>query len=311
VVAHDLHPEYLSTKFALALPGVERVGVQHHHAHIAACLAEHAAEGQAIGVAFDGLGYGLDGTLWGGEFLLADLADFERAAHFEPIPMPGGTAAIRQPWRMAAAYLDAAYDGRVAGDLAVVERNRKQWSQVLALARQRVHAPLTSSAGRLFDAVAAILDVRDAVTYEGQAAIELEQMAARAERGSYPVKWDCTPPYRLPGCELVRAVVEDLRADTPRARVAARFHNAVAQLVVAVCRALRDRFGLSLVALSGGVFQNLLLLERTVSGLKACNFRVLTHTRVPPNDGGLSYGQAVVAAARMRRAAAGQSAETT
>jgi hydrogenase maturation protein HypF len=303
VVAYDLHPEYLSTKFALQQSGVELVGVQHHHAHIAACLAENEIEQPAIGVAFDGLGYGLDGTLWGGEFLIADLAECERVGHFEPVPMPGGTSAIRQPWRMAAAYLDAAFGGSMVGELALAERHREHWSQVVALARMQINAPLTSSVGRLFDAVAAIVGVRDVARYEGQAAIELEQLADRAERGLYRTPFDQTVPCRLPGPALVRAVVDDLRAGTAPAIVAARFHNAVAALVVEVCCAVRAARGLSLVALSGGVFQNLLLLERTVDGLEQHGFRVLRHSRVPPNDGGISYGQAVVAAARLRRAA--------
>ncbi|HYC21884.1 MAG TPA: carbamoyltransferase HypF [Candidatus Bathyarchaeia archaeon] len=305
VVAHDLHPDYLSTRIALEYEGVERIGVQHHHAHVAACLAENGAEGPAIGVAFDGLGYGTDGTLWGGEFLIADLARFERLAAFEPLPMPGATAAIRQPWRMAAAYLDAAYGGTAIDDLAVVKRNRERWRQIVALARSRVGSPLTSSVGRLFDAVAAIVDLRDEVRYEGQAAIELEQLADPSERLAYRVGFEPTFPSRVRGTDLVRAVVGDLGCGTRREIVAARFHNALARVTVDVCAALRAASGIGLVALSGGVFQNLLLLERTVSGLEERGFRVLTHSRVPPNDGGISFGQVVVAAARTRIAAAG------
>ncbi|HET9141473.1 carbamoyltransferase HypF, partial [Actinophytocola sp.] len=185
LVAHDLHPEYLSTKHAKELTGVELVGVQHHHAHIASCLADNGEYGPVLGVAFDGLGYGTDGTIWGGEFLLADLASFQRIGHLEPVPMPGGTAAIRQPWRMAASYLDSAYAGAPPGGLAVATRNRR-WPEVVTLARSGVNSPLTSSAGRLFDAVSALLGLRDTINYEGQAAIELEQLADPAERGAYP-----------------------------------------------------------------------------------------------------------------------------
>ena len=196
VVAHDLHPEYLSTKYAAQLTdgevagaadlaGVELVGVQHHHAHIASCLADNRASGPVIGVAFDGTGYGTDGTIWGGEFLIADLAGFERAGHLAPVPMPGGAAAIRQPWRMAAVYLDAAYPGGPPDGLDVARRNQRLWRQGPAMARRGVNSPLTSSAGRLFDAVAAILGVRDTINYEGQAAVELEQLADPAERGAY------------------------------------------------------------------------------------------------------------------------------
>ncbi len=302
VVAHDLHPEYLSTKYALELDGVELEGVQHHHAHVAACLADNGEAGPVIGVAFDGLGYGPDGTIWGGELLIADLEGFQRAGHLEPVPMPGGAAAIREPWRMAATWLDAAFAGAVPADLEVVRRNGERWERVLAVARAGVGSPATSSAGRLFDAVAAILGVRDAINYEGQAAIELEQLAAPAELGAYPaaITAAAPTPLRLAGADLVRAVVEDLRAGTDRAVVAARFHHGVAEAVVACCQRLREATGLATVALTGGVFQNLLLLRRTADRLRQQGFRVLLHSRVPPNDGGISLGQAAVAGARAR-----------
>ncbi|GDY28748.1 carbamoyltransferase HypF [Gandjariella thermophila] len=300
VVTHDLHPEYLSTKYALELPDVDVVGVQHHHAHVASCLADNGEAGPVLGVAFDGLGYGTDGTLWGGEFLLADLAGFRRLAHLDPMPMPGGSAAIRAPWRMAAAYLDHGYAGRPPARLAVRRRNADQWDAVTGLARQRLHAPLTSSAGRLFDAVAALLGVRDTVTYEGQAAIELEQRADRDERGGYPIGTLPGSPLRLSGVDAVRAAAEDLCRGVAVPVIAARFHNGVAAAVVRTCARLRESTGVDVVALSGGVFQNLLLLRRTVDGLAGAGMRVLVHSRVPPNDGGISLGQAAVAAARDR-----------
>ncbi|TMR23501.1 carbamoyltransferase HypF, partial [Nonomuraea zeae] len=297
VVAHDLHPDYLSTKHAMSLPEVELVGVQHHHAHIAACLAGHGEDGRVIGVAFDGLGYGPDGTLWGGEFLVADLASYERAGHLASVPMPGGAAAIRQPWRMAAAYLEGDGDG-----LAVARRNRPRWDQVIALAGQGgLGAPLTSSAGRLFDAVAALIGVRDTVTYEGQAAIELEQFADPGERGGYPAAVHRAEGRLVAaGSDLVRAAAADLAAGTGPDVISARFHNGVADLVVRCCRMLREATGLATVALSGGVFQNVLLLGRTIDGLGGAGFRVLTHTGVPAGDGGISLGQVAVAAARDR-----------
>ncbi|MBE3012197.1 carbamoyltransferase HypF [Microbispora sp. NEAU-D428] len=298
VVAHDLHPEYLSTKWALD-QDADLVGVQHHHAHIASCLADNGVAGPVAGVAFDGLGYGSDGTLWGGEFLVADLAGFERAGHLAPVPMPGGATAIRQPWRMAAAYLDLAYDGDVPEDLDVVRRNAGQWAAVVALARRGGNAPLTSSMGRLFDAAAAIAGVRDAITYEGQAAIEFEQLADPAVDDAYPCRLvPAGTRFAVPGVELVRAVADDLRAGVPRDVVAARLHNAVARVVADGCALIRKACGLSTVALSGGVFQNLLLLGRAVTLLEERGFTVLTHHRVPPNDGGVSLGQAAVAAAR-------------
>ncbi|MFE3454722.1 carbamoyltransferase HypF [Nonomuraea sp. NPDC059194] len=300
VVAHDLHPEYLSTKYALAQDGVTLVGVQHHHAHLASCLADNGVEGPVIGVAFDGLGYGEDATLWGGEFMVADLSDFRRAGHLATAPMPGGVAAIKEPWRMAAAHLEAAYDGDVPADLDVVRRNAARWEAVVALARSGVSAPLTSSMGRLFDAVAAIVGVRDAITYEGQAAIELEQRSDLEERGAYTCRLVGEDPFLVPAAELIRAVVEDLRAGTDPALIAARFHNAVARVVADGCARVREVTGLTTVAVSGGVFQNVLLLGRAVDLLEERGFRVLTHHRVPPNDGGISLGQAAVAAARDR-----------
>jgi hydrogenase maturation protein HypF len=283
------------------MEGVERIAVQHHHAHIAACLADNGVEGPAIGVAFDGLGYGLDGTLWGGEFLIADLSGFERVGYLDPVPMPGGTQAIREPWRMAAVYLDRAYAGEPPLNLEVVARNRTAWSMVTRLARAGVHAPLTSSVGRLFDAVAAILGVRDTMRYEGQAAVELEQWADPDERGAYAAAFKVTAPHVLQGADLVRAAVDDLGAGVAPEIVAARFHNGVARAVVAVASLIRANSSLDTVALSGGVFQNTLLIERTADGLEQAGFRVLTHHRVPANDGGISFGQAVVAAAQVRR----------
>ena len=299
VVAHDLHPEYLSTKYALSLEGVEPLGVQHHHAHVAACLADSGERGPVIGVAFDGLGYGPDGTLWGGEFLVADLAGFERAGSFEPVPLPGGAAAVREPWRMAAAYLHAAFGG-APPELGVTRRNQARWEAVLAAARAGVGSPPTSSAGRLFDAAAALLGVRDRVSYEGQAAAELEQLADPAERAAYPAGIAGDRPFRARGADLVRAAAEDLRRGTAPPLIAARFHNGVADVIVRGCELLREATGLGAVALSGGVFQNLFLLGRVVPELEARGFRVLLHTRVPPNDGGISLGQAAVAAARGR-----------
>ena len=302
-VAYDLHPEYLSTKYALELDGVDLVGVQHHHAHIASCLADNGVDGPVIGVAFDGTGYGADGTIWGGEFLVASLADAHRGGHLETVPMPGGQAAIKQPWRMAAAYLDAAYAGHPPDRLDVIARHQERWAAVVSMARKGVNSPVTSSAGRLFDAVAAILGVRDSINYEGQAATELEQLAAQCEGGPAEVGWyeagvSSHSTFVINGCDFVRAVAADVAAGVRREVAAARFHNGVAAAIEAGCMLLRERHGLDTVALSGGVFQNLLLLNRTVDLLAARGFTVLTHSRVPCNDGGISLGQAVVAAAR-------------
>jgi hydrogenase maturation protein HypF len=291
VVAHDLHPEYLATKYALDLDGVELVGVQHHHAHVASCLADNRCTDRVVGLAFDGLGWGSDGTIWGGEVLVADLAGFTRAAHLDCVAMPGATAAIREPWRMAASHLTDAFGADVPDGLDVVDRNRGRWDAVVAVAATGVSSPMTSSAGRLFDAVAALVAGRDAVSYEGQAAIELEQLADRSVTDGYRVSG-------LSGAELVRCVVDDLVAGVTPPVVAARFHHGFADAAVAAAASAASSAGLSTVALSGGVFQNVLFTERVVTGLEQRGLDVLTHHHVPCNDGGVSLGQAAVAAFR-------------
>lgn len=293
VLAHDLHPDYPSTRYAHDRADVRLVGVQHHHAHIASCLADNASASRVVGVAFDGLGLGTDGTAWGGEFLVADLEGFTRQAHLAPVAMPGGDAATRHPWRMAASYLDLAFAGDLP-DLDVVRRHDTLWGQVLSVARAGVSSPLTSSAGRLFDGISAILGICDEASYEGQAAIELEQRADPDERGSYPV---AVSDGVVDVAGLVRDVAVDHFSGAPVPLIAARFHNALADVIATVCRRLREEFGLTTVALSGGVFQNALLLARALDRLEDGGFVVLTHREVPCNDGGISLGQAAVAAA--------------
>jgi hydrogenase maturation protein HypF len=303
VVVHDLHPEYLSTKYALERSDLEALGVQHHHAHLAACLAEHGEAGPALGAIYDGTGYGTDETVWGGEILWGDLLHFERVAHLWPVHMPGGEAAVREPWRMACAWLAEA----LGADPPLPERlvgtvPPKRWEAVSRLLRSGVAAPLTSSMGRLFDAVAALCAVRASVTYEGQAAIELELAADPRERGAYPLPLLETGNGRvLDARETIVAVQSDLREGTSVAAVAARFHNAVAHATARVCRVEAERRGTSTVVLSGGVFQNVLLLERTAAALSDAGLRPLIPRQIPPNDGGISYGQAAIAAATLKR----------
>ena len=282
VVAHDLHPGYLATKWALEQEA-ELVGVQHHHAHAAACLAEHGREGPALAVVFDGTGLGTDGTLWGGEVLRCDLRSFERVAHLEPVPLPGGEAAIREPWRMAAVYLER------AGRPVTWER----WP--LVRESLKVNAPLSSGMGRLFDAVAALLGLRERVSYEGQAAIELEQLAGEVEAEPYGCG---VSGAVIAGSDLVRAAHDDLAAGRPAAEIAAAFHEGVAAAAALACAEAAEP---RTVVLSGGTFQNLRLLASSRTRLEELGFEVLTHRRVPPNDGGISYGQAAVAAARTSR----------
>ncbi len=275
VVAHDLHPEYLSTKWALE-QDAELIGVQHHHAHAAACLAEHGEEGPALALVFDGTGYGTDGTLWGGELLRCDLEQFERLAHLDPVPLPGGEAAIREPWRMAALHLE----------LAGLPVPWERWP--LVRESLKLEPPLSSGMGRLFDAVAALLGVRDAVSYEGQAAIELEHLAGDCAADPYDWRFGAAN-------ELVKTCSLDVSAGRPRAEVAAAFHETIAAGATAACVEAEEP---KTVVLSGGTFQNLRLLSSTARRLEAEGFRVLTHRLVPPNDGGISYGQAAVAARR-------------
>jgi hydrogenase maturation protein HypF len=298
LVVHDLHPDYLSTKEALERDGVRHLGVQHHHAHLAACLAEHGEEGPAVGAVFDGTGYGDDGTVWGGELLVGGVERCERAGFLRQVRMPGGERAIRQPWRMACAWLAAAreQDDPEPPQTLAERVEPERWHQVAALARGGTSSPLTSSMGRLFDAVAALCGLRLAVNYEGQAAAELEAVADRAERGAYPLPLVAGDALVLDARETVRAVLDDLDAGPPL--VSARFHNGVADATAAACTRLAEGRGLGTVVLSGGVFQNRLLLERTAARLTDAGVRVLVPRRLPPNDGGISYGQAAVAAAR-------------
>ena len=304
VVAHDLHPEYLSTKYALDRHRARLIGVQHHHAHLAACLAEHGAAGPAVGAIFDGTGYGTDGTVWGGELLLGDAASFRRLGMLAPVAMPGGARAIRQPWRMACAWLCSAFAGSAAPAIPRTlscSVDPGAWKAVCGLAATGLASPATTSMGRLFDAVAAIAGVRATVNYEGQAAIELEAACDPGEHGRYEISLAAGDAgLVIDPRPAIRQVVDDVRAGVSRGVIAARFHNAVARVTVDACARLADAHGCELVALSGGVFQNRRLLEAVSSAASALGLRVLVPERLPINDGGIAYGQAVVAAARLR-----------
>jgi hydrogenase maturation protein HypF len=276
----------MTTRLALEMPGIEKIGVQHHHAHIASCMAENGLREKVIGVALDGTGYGTDGRIWGGEFLVCDYLGFERRFHFRYVPLPGGDIAIRQPWRSAMSYLaDAGLAGVPALD-AVPEAERRVVGAMLA---RRVNTVDTSSCGRLFDAVSAILGIRLETTYEGQAAIELEGVAGAGIADAYAESID----FR----ETIRAVARDESAREVRS---ARFHNTVSAAIAEACRRMRVSEGLDRVCLSGGTFQNAYLLRQTSQLLRAAGFRVFTHAAVPPNDGGLSLGQAAIASNRLR-----------
>jgi hydrogenase maturation protein HypF len=325
-VAHDLHPDYLSTKWALA-SGLPTVAVQHHHAHLASCLAENGAPGPALGVTWDGTGYGTDGTVWGGEFLLGDASGFARVAHLKPFRLPGGEAAIREPRRSAAGIL---WEMKGEGDRETfLEGNRERDSAtsvaftagekhvLSSMLERNLNSPVTSSCGRLFDAVASLLGVAQKCSFEGQAAMQLEWIADPDERGSLEFPFEENVPLTssdfhsgaertadasvspskilLDWSPLVSTLLAERRAGVSIARLSARFHNALAAAIVEVAR----RVGCPRVALTGGCFQNKLLTERAAAALRREGFEVLLHREVPPNDGGICLGQAAVAAARI------------
>ena len=329
IIAHDLHPDYLSTKWALGAAGApdsafrmphagfgnppSLVAVQHHHAHMAACMAENGLNQRVIGVSWDGTGYGTDGAIWGGEFLVGDYHGFARAAHFKYVPLPGGEAAIRRPYRTALSHLVNAY-GEDAWRLGLPFMAQLDPTELAVIRHQiatGLNSPLTSSAGRLFDAVSALLGIRGTVNYEGQAAIELELETGAAASETPGTRSDdpyslnlqlqlqlqspLSCPYILDPAPIIRAVVADLQGGVPIPVISGRFHASMAVLIAEICGIIGRREGVDAVCLSGGVFQNMLLLERTVTLLEQAGFHVYTHHQVPANDGGLALGQAVVA----------------
>jgi hydrogenase maturation protein HypF len=299
-IAHDQHPDYASTRYAREQAGIRRVAVQHHHAHIASCMAEHGLNEPVIGVTFDGTGYGTDGTIWGGEFLVGDYRRFRRAAHLRPVGLPGGDQAVREPWRIALAHL------RDAETTAPAFTKRLSPLAVRTVARmleRRFNTPLTSSAGRLFDAVAALAGVRDRISHEGQAAMELEwQATGLPPDGAYPFDLEAhaADPVDvvlvIDTRPLIRAVAQDAERSVASAVIGRRFHSTMVEVIAVVCDRLRRATGLDAVVLSGGVFLNALLTAETSARLSGDGFRVYRHRRVPPSDGGLSLGQLAVAA---------------
>lgn len=308
IIAHDLHPDYLSTQYARR-PGdqeTRRQGVQHHHAHIASCLADNGwlpDAGPVIGVAWDGTGYGPDGHMWGGEFLVADYKDCQRAAHLEYLPMPGGEAAIRNPYRLALGYVYA-----LTGQIPPLPYPIDAQEQVIIQQIDKnINCPLTSAGGRLFDAVSALIGLCPRTSYEGQAAIEMEMASGKwkAEGGKWKVE---SYPFEIEnaGCAIIRlrplfeAILADMQSGISAAEIGYRFHITIADMVKSVCEQIAAKSGLRAVALSGGCFQNRLLLDLIMPRLQAANFRVLLHSQAPCNDGGISLGQAVIANFRDR-----------
>ena len=303
-LAHDLHPDYATTRYASRRAedeGTRLVAVQHHHAHMASCMAENGLAGPVIGVTFDGTGFGTDGAIWGGEFLVGDYRGFRRGAHLRYVGMPGGDRAVREPWRMAVAYL---LDAGAAFPQRLVDTREGDIKILRKLLENRFNAPYTSSVGRLFDAVAALAGVRDRVAYEGQAAVELESLAGGVSSDrSYPFELNsprgsnAESPLIVDTRSMIRSVAEEASDGVPAARVARRFHSTMVDLVADVCGRLRLSTGVEEVALSGGVFLNAMLTSEVCARLAGDGFRVYRHRLVPPNDGGLSLGQLAVAAA--------------
>jgi hydrogenase maturation protein HypF len=301
-VAHDLHPGYMSTRMALASGVARQIGVQHHHAHIVSCMAENHLRGRVLGVAMDGTGFGSDGRIWGGEFLVADFAGFTRRAHLRNVLLPGGDAAVRQPWRMALSYLRDAFEGEIPDQLRGFQGvDERQVALVDTMLRRRIQTVETSSCGRLFDAVAAMLGLASEVTFEGQAAIALEAAAESGIDDRYEFEIEEGEPAILDLRPVIVSIAKDISSGRRVGQTSARFHNTLSAAIGEMCSRIGSRDGVNRVCLSGGSFQNLYLLGRTVVELRRRSFDVFLHAQVPANDGGLSLGQAVVANEHLRR----------
>jgi hydrogenase maturation protein HypF len=300
LLVHDLHPDYLSTRYAHGREDAKLFGVQHHHAHLAATLAEHGEVGPAVGAIFDGTGFGTDGTVWGGEILVGGLHQIGRAGRLRPIRLPGGERAILEPWRMACAWLT---DMRVGLPPAFADIAQNRWNMVARMSIQGTGSPFTSSMGRMFDAVAAICGVRLEVTYEGQAAVEFEALADRSAADPYPMEFEQRgEAVALDPRPMFLAVLGDIAAGIPVPTISARFHAGLARATADVLVMVAERRELQLAVLSGGVFQNRLLLELTIDALEAAGLRVIVPEKLPPNDGQIAFGQVAIGAARLAAA---------
>ncbi len=301
IIACDMHPDYLSTRFARKQTKTRLIEVQHHHVHIVSCMAEHQLEGAVIGLSFDGTGYGSDGAIWGGEVLAAEAKQFERMAHLAYVPMPGSAAAIKEPWRMAISYLhDAFGDAFRDLDLPVLKQNDSQKLKIMVeMIQKGINCPQTSSLGRLFDGVAAIAGIRNQVNFEGQAAMELEMLAAGDTDSIYDVEWLTGDRIQILPAPIIRGVVQDVQNGLSVAEIGIKFHKTLIALFTQICLAVRRDTDLNRVVLSGGCFQNCILLTGMIHELTSRDFAVFAHQRVPTNDGGISLGQALVAAAQM------------
>jgi hydrogenase maturation protein HypF len=306
IIAHDLHPDYLSTRYAMEQADIQKVAVQHHHAHIASCMAEHQLEEPVIGLSFDGTGYGTDGNIWGGEVLIVnDTGTFTRAAHLSYIPMPGSAAAIKEPWRMAISYLYETFgDGLWNLHLPILKELDENRAKIIVdMVKKKINSPYTSSLGRLFDGIAAIIGIRNRVCFEGQAAMELEMVAGRRAQVAgrraqvYDYEWVSEGDgYRILLPPLIHGVVKDIQNGAELSEISGKFHMTIVQIFSELCEVLRRENGLNKVVLSGGVFQNAILLSGLIYSLERKKFQVFTNNSVPTNDGGIALGQSAVAA---------------
>lgn len=292
LIIHDMHPQYFSTQWAKERPDIQTIAVQHHHAHLAACMAENQLTEPVIGIIMDGTGYGTDGTIWGGEILIGDYTNFDRFAHFEPMPLPGGDAAIKSPWRTAVSYLHKTFDSSMP-NLPFIDNHDIE--PIVEMVDKNINSPLTSSCGRLFDAVAAMSGGRQTIRYEAQAAIELMQTfeSTNVRPFSFIIehKNDRREILLQP---IIRSVVRSIQNNESFSKISSRFHTTLIQIYLEVAKEARNETGIDQIVLSGGVFQNMILFEHTILALKKENFKVYTHSQVPTNDGGISLGQAMI-----------------
>jgi hydrogenase maturation protein HypF len=306
-LAYDLHPMYLSTQWALRQEDIQKFGIQHHHAHVASVMAERGMKEKVIGVSFDGTGYGTDGRLWGGEFLIADLKGFKRAGHLKYIPLPGGEVAVREPWRITVSLIrDAAGDEAISylKSLGFIDTyGERKIQDILKIVDKRQFSPLSSGAGRLFDGISALMGVCDKNTFEGEAAIALEAIAVPGIVDDYPVDIQLREPLEIDFSQTVLKIIEDLSKGADKGTISAKFHNTLSTVIMRVVQRLSHVHSVKDVVLCGGVFQNMYLLERTMRNLASIDMAVHIHEKVPTNDAGISLGQAYIIRERIKGAA--------
>ncbi|NWF97341.1 MAG: carbamoyltransferase HypF [Nitrospirae bacterium] len=303
-LAYDLHPMYLSTQWALRQKNIKKIPIQHHYAHVASIMAEKGFKNKVIGVSFDGTGYGTDGNLWGGEFLIADIKGFERAGHIKYIPLPGGEKAVKEPWRIAVSYVRACYKDKTLSTLKSIGFADKYGidniNSILTIINNTQFSPLSSGAGRLFDAVSALTGICDKNTFEGEAAIALEASVSSDIKGSYPVNLELKNCYEIDFSPAILHIINDLNKNMDKGIISAKFHNTVVKVIIDIVSRLSEKYSIYDIALCGGVFQNMYLLYKTIEGLSLKGMKVHIHDKVPTNDAGISLGQAYIIRERIK-----------